>query len=72
LKTRLLAAQDLRYDLADGVLLCELLEILSDKNMSIKYTKNPKLRILKIQNVALALSFLKKEGLKEIAAAEGE
>eukprot|EP00029_Vermamoeba_vermiformis_P011150 TRINITY_DN605_c0_g1_i1.p1 TRINITY_DN605_c0_g1~~TRINITY_DN605_c0_g1_i1.p1 ORF type:complete len:845 (+),score=253.11 TRINITY_DN605_c0_g1_i1:1006-3540(+) len=70
LKSRLLAAQDLRYDFADGVLLCELLEILSDKNMSIKYTKNPKLRILKIQNVALALSFLKKEGLKEIAAAE--
>lgn len=53
---------DLSTDLADGVNLVNLLEIISSKQ--IKYNKTPKLLMQKLENLNFALEFLKREGIK--------
>jgi len=56
---RMLKIEDPLRDLEDGVILCNLLEILSTK--AVKSNPRPKMKIHKIQNVHTALSFLKTE-----------
>jgi hypothetical protein len=57
----------------DGVKLINFLEILADKKMKEKYTKNPPGRIQKIENLALAVNFLNKEiQIPVSASAEGK
>jgi len=63
LKERILKIDDIETDLADGVLLINLLEIISDKTIG-KYNKQPKIRTHKLENNMFALDFLKREGIK--------
>jgi actinin alpha len=60
LRKRKLAIENLQTDLADGINLINFLEIISNNTLP-KYTKNPKIRIQKIQNVSLCLDFLKQQ-----------
>jgi len=62
LSERMLKMQDLREDLKDGVKLCELLEVISSKKVG-SYSRNPKLRYHFLENVGVALNFIKAEGL---------
>eukprot|EP01119_Soliformovum_irregulare_P015542 TRINITY_DN437_c0_g1_i1.p1 TRINITY_DN437_c0_g1~~TRINITY_DN437_c0_g1_i1.p1 ORF type:complete len:1056 (-),score=389.88 TRINITY_DN437_c0_g1_i1:223-3369(-) len=65
LKHRMLSIQDLRTDLANGILLINLVEIISSKQVNNgKYVKNPKMRTQMFENNGLALKFLQNEGLK--------
>ncbi|EGC39028.1 hypothetical protein DICPUDRAFT_91322 [Dictyostelium purpureum] len=63
LKERILKIGDLGTDLEDGVLLINLLEIISSKKI-LKYNKTPKIRMQKIENNNMAVNFIKSEGLK--------
>eukprot|EP01121_Diplochlamys_sp_Union-15-3_P010441 TRINITY_DN2930_c0_g1_i1.p1 TRINITY_DN2930_c0_g1~~TRINITY_DN2930_c0_g1_i1.p1 ORF type:complete len:224 (-),score=36.15 TRINITY_DN2930_c0_g1_i1:25-696(-) len=63
LSERMLKIEDLTTDLSNGIILINLLEILSDKNIS-GYIKKPSLKLQKIQNLSIALNFLKNEGVK--------
>jgi hypothetical protein len=62
LAQRLLKIERLDRDLADGTLLCNLLEILSDKSIG-RISKQPRLRLQKIENIHRALAFINEEGL---------
>lgn len=53
---------DLGSDLCDGILLINLLEVLSGK--VIRHNKKPKSRAQMLDNNAAALQFLKDEGIK--------
>eukprot|EP01121_Diplochlamys_sp_Union-15-3_P001758 TRINITY_DN1152_c0_g2_i1.p1 TRINITY_DN1152_c0_g2~~TRINITY_DN1152_c0_g2_i1.p1 ORF type:complete len:767 (+),score=229.10 TRINITY_DN1152_c0_g2_i1:31-2301(+) len=55
---------DLQLDLEDGVLLINLLELISAKQVVAKYNKAPKMRVQKLENNSYALNFIKDEGLK--------
>jgi len=59
---RMLKVESLSTDLADGINLVNLLEIISSKQ--IKFNKQPKLLMQKLENLSFALDFLKKEGIK--------
>jgi len=63
LKERILKIHNIEKDLEDGVLLINLLEIISGKTF-IKYTKNPKGRFQKIENNNWAIKFIQNEGMK--------
>ncbi|GAM19523.1 hypothetical protein SAMD00019534_026980 [Acytostelium subglobosum LB1] len=63
LKERILKINDLATDLEDGVKLINLLEIISSKKI-LKFNKQPKIRLHKIENNNLAVNFIKQEGLK--------
>ncbi|KYQ96878.1 gelation factor [Tieghemostelium lacteum] len=63
LKERILKINDLGQDLEDGVLLINLLEIISSKKI-LKFNKQPKIRMQKIENNNFAINFIKQEGLK--------
>ncbi|KAN0030275.1 hypothetical protein ACTA71_010037 [Dictyostelium dimigraforme] len=63
LKERILKIEDLATSLEDGVLLINLLEIISSKKI-LKYNKAPKIRMQKIENNNMAVNFIKSEGLK--------
>ncbi|RUS25259.1 hypothetical protein BC938DRAFT_472411 [Jimgerdemannia flammicorona] len=54
--------QNLEADISDGVRLIQLLEIIGDTTLG-KYTKNPKMRIQKLENVSKALDFIKHRGV---------
>ncbi|XP_062534607.1 filamin-A isoform X3 [Armigeres subalbatus] len=53
----------LESDLADGLKLIALIEVLSQKRMS-KHNKRPTFRSQKLENVSVALKFLQCEGIK--------
>ncbi|XP_055616121.1 filamin-A isoform X3 [Toxorhynchites rutilus septentrionalis] len=53
----------LETDLADGLKLIALIEVLSQKRMS-KHNKRPTFRSQKLENVSVALKFLELEGIK--------
>eukprot|EP01120_Amphizonella_sp_Union-15-10_P006469 TRINITY_DN2082_c0_g1_i1.p1 TRINITY_DN2082_c0_g1~~TRINITY_DN2082_c0_g1_i1.p1 ORF type:complete len:766 (-),score=229.90 TRINITY_DN2082_c0_g1_i1:80-2335(-) len=55
---------DLQNDLEDGVLLINLLELISAKQVVQKYNNQPKMRVQKLENNTYALNFIKAEGLK--------
>ncbi|XP_058812007.1 filamin-A isoform X6 [Topomyia yanbarensis] len=54
---------NLETDLADGLKLIALIEVLSQKRMS-KHNKRPTFRSQKLENVSVALKFLEIEGIK--------
>jgi filamin len=55
---------DLSKDLSTGLLLMNLLEQISGKQVAANYNKNPKMRVQMIENVNFSLQFLTKEGIK--------
>ena len=55
--------KDLETDFEDGLKLLALLEVLSSKNVG-RYNKRPKMAVQKLENVAIALKFIKSEGMK--------
>lgn len=65
LRKRKLAIEDIAKDLSDGVTLIQFLEIISNQTFG-KYDKKPKIRVQQIQNVGLALEFIKSQRIKLI------
>jgi filamin len=63
---RMLKVNSLQTDFADGILLINLLEIISSKSFS-KYNKNPKIQMQKLENLTFALDFLAQEGIKLVS-----
>lgn len=61
---RMLSVEDIQTELCDGVLLINLLEIISRKQMPKKWRSNPGNDIVKKENLNTALEFIKSEGLK--------
>lgn len=59
----------LETDLADGLKLIALIEVLSQKRMS-KHNKRPTFRSQKLENVSVALKFLEIEGIKIVNIGE--
>jgi filamin len=55
--------EDLQLDLSDGLLLINLLEVISSKSLG-RHNKAPKLRAQKLENTGQCLTFLKNEGIK--------
>jgi len=60
---RMKKIEDLQLDLSDGLLLIDLLEVISSKSLG-RHNKAPKLRAQKLENTGQALNFLKNEGIK--------
>eukprot|EP00835_Amoeboradix_gromovi_P001569 NODE_74_length_23402_cov_1.166974.p2 type:complete len:556 gc:universal NODE_74_length_23402_cov_1.166974:6025-4358(-) len=58
LQMQKLKINDLVVDIADGVKLIELLEIIGDEKLG-KFNKTPKMRIQKVENLNLALAYIK-------------
>ncbi|XP_061617262.1 filamin-C-like isoform X3 [Phyllopteryx taeniolatus] len=58
---------DLQKDLADGLRLIALLEVLSQKNMYRKYHTRPNFRQMKLENVSVALEFLEREHIRLVS-----
>jgi len=59
LNKRSIEIKDLEHDFRDGRNLIQLLEILTSK--SIKYNKNPRIDVQMMENLTVALKFLKEE-----------
>ncbi|KAI9188028.1 alpha-actinin [Blastocladiella emersonii ATCC 22665] len=66
LQLRGMAVTDLATELADGVALINLLEIIGDEPLS-RYTKSPRLRIQKVENLNVALGFIKRRGVNLVS-----
>ena len=64
LKARKMHIDDLCTDLADGLKLIALLEILSGEKMPRKYRKEPKMEIRKRENLKLAFEFMADHNLQ--------
>jgi filamin len=64
LKYRKMYIQDLTTDLASGLILINLLEIISAKDIGSKYNKNPKMRPQQLENVGLSLKFIANQHIK--------
>ncbi|XP_058873200.1 filamin-A-like [Acipenser ruthenus] len=58
---------NLQTDLADGLRLIGLLEVLSQKKMFRKYNQRPTFRQMQLENVSVALEFLDKENIKLVS-----
>jgi filamin len=67
LKDRKMHITDLTTDLATGINLINLLEIISAKEIGGRYNKTPKLAPQKLENVSLALKFIQQQGIKLVA-----
>jgi len=63
LKDRGMHIKDLQQDLKDGVLLINLLEIISNKSLG-RYNRHPKVPNQKYENNAIAIDFVKAENIK--------
>eukprot|EP01102_Stenamoeba_stenopodia_P008123 TRINITY_DN230_c0_g1_i4.p1 TRINITY_DN230_c0_g1~~TRINITY_DN230_c0_g1_i4.p1 ORF type:complete len:323 (+),score=106.91 TRINITY_DN230_c0_g1_i4:48-1016(+) len=63
LRYRKAKINDLEFDLHDGVLLIQLLEIISDKSLG-KYNQTPKIKPQKLENLSAALKFITSQGIK--------
>uniref|UniRef100_A0A3Q3D5D6 Calponin-homology (CH) domain-containing protein n=1 Tax=Hippocampus comes TaxID=109280 RepID=A0A3Q3D5D6_HIPCM len=61
---------DLQKDLADGLRLIALLEVLSQKNMYRKYHARPNFRQMKLENVSVALEFLERQHIRLVSIGE--
>lgn len=55
--------EDLYTDLATGVALINLLEVIGQEKIGKKYTKNPKMRIQRLENIGIAFRYLTKKGI---------
>lgn len=49
---------DVTCDFSDGLLLISLIEVLSNQQCTMKYNRNPKLEIQKVENVSVAINFI--------------
>ncbi|XP_067854900.1 filamin-B isoform X1 [Heptranchias perlo] len=58
---------NLQTDLADGLRLIALLEVLSQKKMYRKYHQRPTFRQMQLENVSVALEFLDKENIRLVS-----
>lgn len=63
IKKRGLHANDIKTDLADGLLLINLMEVISDKSLG-RYNKHPRLISQKNENLNIALTFIQANGVK--------
>ena len=63
LRVRGMAVDDLNNEFSDGLKLIALLEVLSHQKFK-KYNKKPRIHAQKIENVTMALSFLREEKVK--------
>jgi len=63
LKARGYFIKDLKTDLADGLILINLLEIISGKSVG-RHNKHPVVPYQKLENCNIAISFIQAEGLK--------
>lgn len=63
LKARGYFIKDLKTDLSDGLLLINLLEIISGKSLG-RYNKHPVVPYQKLENCNIAINFIQSEGLK--------
>jgi len=61
---RKMKINELETDLQNGLLLINLLEIISSKEIGGKYNKQPKMKPQLLENTSLALKFVQKEGIK--------
>jgi len=66
LKQRGYHIKDLKTDFCDGILLCNLLEIISGGKSVGKYNKNPRVPMQKYENTSLAMKFIASEGIKTV------
>ena len=64
LKRRGIQIEDLYKDLQDGLVLINLIEILSHPKTMGKYNAKPRIGVAKIENLSIALRFLEREGIK--------
>ena len=60
---RHLSLTELNEDFCGGLTLIALVEVLSEKKMS-KYNRRPRIHAQKVENIQMALNFLKSEGVK--------
>ncbi|XP_032892502.1 filamin-B isoform X2 [Amblyraja radiata] len=58
---------NLQSDLADGLRLIALLEVLSQKRMYRKYHQRPTFRQMQLENVSVALEFLDRESIRLVS-----
>lgn len=65
LHKRELEIDDLRDDLYDGILLNNLLELISDKTVG-RYNRSPRIRIQRLNNLNIGLNFIKREKLRMV------
>jgi filamin len=63
---RMMKVESITEDLADGIKLINLLEVISNQGIG-KYNTKPKIRAQKLENTGAALQFLKNEGIKLVA-----
>jgi filamin len=66
LKERQIKIEDMFTDLSDGIILINLLEILSAKQLG-KYNKKPTLKPQKLENISAGLRFITSQGIKLVA-----
>jgi filamin len=66
LKERGYHITNLQKDLQDGIILCNLLEIISGGKSVGKYNKYPRVPAQKYENTALAMQFIAAEGIKTV------
>ena len=64
LEERGLRINDFKADWSNGLLLINLIEIISHPKKIEKYNKHPRIPLQKTENVNIALDFLKNEGIK--------
>jgi len=62
----MLKVESLQTDFADGLMLINLLEIISSKPFP-KYNKQPRIQMQKLENLTFALKFLEAEGIKLVS-----
>jgi hypothetical protein len=63
LKRRGIQIDDLYKDLEDGLVLINLLEILSHPKTVPRHNKRPRIAVAKIENLAIVLQFIKEQGI---------
>jgi len=71
LRQRGMKIDDLCADLADGLVLINLLEILSKKSLG-KYNKHPRINIQKVENITKAIQFIKDQGINLVNIGSGD
>lgn len=64
LKERGLVCNNMKTDWANGILLINLIEIISHPKKMPKYNQHPRIPLQKVENIGIALDFLKNEGIK--------
>jgi len=61
---RNIAMENLEKDIADGIALHSLLEILSGERIDPQPRKNPRIKLQKVENINIGLQYIKNKGVK--------